>query len=137
MKISKIKDHLNTIHNKTLHTTMVYRKELDKSVEETNEEWVEIKESTYDITRVNNHENKQTLILIIWKKARKNLPHSSDNEYSIFLTPPPKYKALKRSEYPIGCSNCEVWFMYEVLLIVHTMMSFCHQYQPEKSPLKT
>ena len=53
--MSLIKDHMITIHRKILQTTTVHSKEFDNSIEETNEEWIEIDESTYSITRVNNH----------------------------------------------------------------------------------
>ena len=59
---------------------------------------------------------------------------SSDNDDSIVLTPPPKDKPLKRSEYQFGCTNCKKRFLSEVLLQVHIMMDFC---QTDKSQIES
>ena len=84
---------MNSIHNKILKRTTVHTKDLDKSVEETREEWVEIEETTYDIARVNINENLRNIDFDNCEESDDEyVPDASKGEDSILITPPTPYK---------------------------------------------
>ena len=62
-----------------------------------------------------NHANLRNIDFDNCKESDDEyMPYSSELEDSI-LTPPPKYKQLKRSEYPIGFQKSMETFWFQIL----------------------
>ena len=76
----------------------------------------------YSYKRVNNKENFKNKYIVAMEESDEEYLSSSEEE-DMALTPPPREKSLRKSQYPFNCKVCDERFLSKVSFHVHEKLA--------------
>ena len=129
----EVEEHMDTVHKKVPVKSVEYKiGPKGKTDAKTTMEWGDRNDNLVDSTkkqkidysykRVDNKENFKNIDIDAMEEGDEEYIPSSEEE-DFVLTPPPREKSIRKSQYPFNCKVCDEKFLSKVSFQVHEKLA--------------